>query len=173
MAERADADFLLKPVRRHRLRELLAAPSQPQDAVPENITQLPSVASRILVVDDNVISQRLVLRLLGQRGFQVDVVENGQEAVEITAQTAYDLVLMDCQMPVLDGFEATAAIRQRDVGRRRVPIIAMTADLSESDKHRCREVGMDDHLPKPVMATVLWSLIDKWVVATSVVRMGN
>ena len=173
MAERADADFLLKPVRRHRLRELLAAPSQPQDAAPENITQLPSVASRILVVDDNVISQRLVLRLLGQRGFQVDVVENGQEAVEITAQTAYDLVLMDCQMPVLDGFEATAAIRQRDVGRRRVPIIAMTADLSESDKHRCREVGMDDHLPKPVMATVLWSLIDKWVIATNVVRMGN
>ncbi len=172
-AERADADFLLKPVRRHRLRELLSASSEPQDATPEKIAGLPSVASRILVVDDNVISQRLVLRLLEQRGFQVDVVENGQEAVEITAQTAYDLVLMDCQMPVLDGFDATAAIRQRDVGRHRIPIIAMTADLSESDKHRCREVGMDDHLPKPVMATALWSLIDKWVTVTNIVRAGN
>ena len=173
LAERADADFLLKPVRRHRLRELLSASLEPQIAAPEKIAGLPSVASRILVVDDNVVSQRLVLRLLGQRGFQVDVVENGQEAVEITAQTAYDLVLMDCQMPVLDGFDATAAIRRRDVGRHRVPIIAMTADLSESDKHRCREVGMDDHLPKPVMATALWSLIDKWVTVTNVVRAGN
>ncbi len=173
LAERADADFLLKPVRRHRLRELLSASPAPPATAPDKISQLPNVASRILVVDDNVISQRLVMRLLGQRGFQVDVVENGQEAVEITAQTSYDLILMDCQMPVLDGFEATAAIRQRDVGRPRVPIIAMTAELSESDKHRCREVGMDDHLPKPVMTTVLWSLIDKWVTATNVVRAGN
>jgi signal transduction histidine kinase/DNA-binding response OmpR family regulator len=173
LAERADADFLLKPVRRHRLRELLSASPALPAAAPDKISPLANVASRILVVDDNVISQRLVMRLLGQRGFQVDVVENGQEAVEITAQTHYDLILMDCQMPVLDGFEATAAIRQRDMRRQRVPIIAMTAELSESDKHRCREVGMDDHLPKPVMTTVLWSLIDKWVAATNVVRVGS
>jgi CheY-like chemotaxis protein len=173
IAERADADFLLKPVRRQRLRELLTASSLTPDSAPATINQLPPVASRILVVDDNVISQRLVLRLLEQRGFQVDVVENGQEAVEITAQTAYNLVLMDCEMPVLDGFDATAAIRQRDIGQPRIPIIAMTAELSDSDKHRSREVGMDDHLPKPVMATALWRLIDKWMALTNVARAGN
>lgn len=173
IAERADAAFLLKPVRRTRLRELLSESPKTPNPAPENISQLPSIASRILVVDDNVISQRLVLRLLEQRGFQVDVVENGQEAVELTAQTSYDLVLMDCQMPVLDGFEATAAIRQRDAGWYRVPIIAMTAELNESDQQRYREVGMDDHLPKPVMATALWNLIDKWVSGAKVVRAGN
>jgi len=173
IAERADAAFLLKPVRRNRLRELLSESPKTQDPAPEKISQLSNIASRILVVDDNVISQRLVLRLLEQRGFQVDVVENGQEAVEISAKTKYDLVLMDCQMPVLDGFDATAAIRRRDAGRHRVPIIAMTAELSDSDKKRCREVGMDDHLPKPVMAAMLWSLIDKWIVAANAVRAGN
>ncbi len=173
VAERADAAFLLKPVRRNRLRELLSESSKLPDAAPEKISQFPNVARRILVVDDNVISQRLVLRLLEQRGFQVDVVENGQEAVESTAQTTYDLVLMDCQMPVLDGFDATAEIRRRETGQPRVPIIAMTAELSDSDKQRCRAVGMDDHLPKPVMAATLWRLIDKWIEATNAVRAGG
>jgi signal transduction histidine kinase/DNA-binding response OmpR family regulator len=173
VAERADAAFLLKPVRRNRLRELLAERNKLPTPTPEKIAQLPAVGSRILVVDDNVVSQRLVLRLLGQRGFQVDVVENGQEAVEATARTIYDLVLMDCQMPVLDGFDATAAIRQRDQARPPLPIIAMTAELSDDDKQRCRAVGMDDHLPKPVMASVLWGLIDKWIPATSAARAGN
>jgi signal transduction histidine kinase/DNA-binding response OmpR family regulator len=173
VAERADAAFLLKPVRRNRLRELLSESPKTPDAKPEKVSPLSNVASRILVVDDNVISQRLVLRLLEQRGFQVDVVENGQEAVEIIAKTDYDLVLMDCQMPVLDGFDATAEIRRRETGQRRVPIIAMTAELSDSDKQRCREVGMDDHLPKPVMAATLWRLIDKWIEASNVVRAGN
>jgi signal transduction histidine kinase/CheY-like chemotaxis protein len=173
VAERADAAFLLKPVRRNRLRELLAERHKLPTPTPKKIAQLPAVGSRILVVDDNVVSQRLVLRLLGQRGFQVDVVENGQEAVEATARTIYDLVLMDCQMPVLDGFDATAAIRQRDQARPPLPIIAMTAELSDDDKQRCRAVGMDDHLPKPVMASVLWGLIDKWIPATSAARAGN
>lgn len=173
VAERADAAFLLKPVRRHRLRELLSESPKKPAAAPETIPLRPSAASRILVVDDNVISQRLVTRLLEQRGFQVDIVENGQEAVDITAQTNYDLILMDCQMPVLDGFEATAAIRQRDVERFRVPIIAMTAELNDSDKQRSRMVGMDDHLPKPVMAATLWSLIDKWIAAPAAARMGT
>ena len=173
VAERADAAFLLKPVRRNRLRELLSESPKTPDTTPENIAPSPSLARRILVVDDNVISQRLVLRLLEQRGFQVDVVENGQEAFEITAQTNYDLVLMDCQMPVLDGFEATAAIRQRDAGWYHIPIIAMTAELNDNDKQRCQEVGMDDHLPKPVMAAALWSLIDKWMAAANVARAGN
>jgi CheY-like chemotaxis protein len=126
-----------------------------------------------LVVDDNIISQRLVVRLLEQRGFEVDVAENGQEALARTEQTAYDLVLMDCQMPVLDGFDATAEIRRRETALRRVPIIAMTAELSDEDKQRCRAVGMDDHLPKPVMAATLWRLIDKWMDTTNVVRAGR
>ncbi len=173
IAERADAAFLLKPVRQQRLRELLSECTKTTEAPAPRIAPPPSVASRILVVDDNVICQRLVLRLLEQRGFQVDVVENGQEAVESTAQTVYDLVLMDCQMPVLDGFAATAAIRQREAGQRRIPIIAMTAELNDSDRQRSRQVGMDDHLPKPVMATALGSLIEKWLAATNTARAGN
>ena len=172
-AERANTTFILKPVRRNRLREVLSESSPTLPPPPEEIAPSLRSNNRILVVDDNVISQRLVLRLLGQRGFQVDVVENGQEAVEITAKNTYDLVLMDCQMPVLDGFGATDEIRRRDVAQLRVPIIAMTADLSDEDKQRCREVGMDDHLPKPVTPTALWSLIDKWVPAANAARMGN
>jgi hypothetical protein len=172
VAERADAAFLLKPVRRNRLRELLSeAPKAPP--VPEPFVPAPNVVNRILVVDDNIISQRLVVRLLEQRGFEVDVAENGQEALARTEQTVYDLVLMDCQMPVLDGFDATAEIRRRETALRRVPIIAMTAELSDEDKQRCRAVGMDDHLPKPVMAATLWRLIDKWMDATNVVRAGR
>jgi signal transduction histidine kinase/DNA-binding response OmpR family regulator len=172
VAERADAAFLLKPVRRNRLRELLSeAPKAPPASEP--FVPAPNVVNRILVVDDNIISQRLVVRLLEQRGFEVDVAENGQEALARTEQTVYDLVLMDCQMPVLDGFDATAEIRRRETALRRVPIIAMTAELSDEDKQRCRAVGMDDHLPKPVMAATLWRLIDKWMDATNVVRAGR
>ncbi|HEX4945905.1 MAG TPA: response regulator [Blastocatellia bacterium] len=170
LAERADAAYLLKPVRRNRLRELL---SEQHLRIPPKEKVIPQVVSRILVVDDNVISQRLVERLLEQRGLQVDIVENGQEAVEITALVQYDLVLKDCQMPVLDGFDATAAIRARDAEGARLPIIAMTAELSDGDKERCRAVGMNDHLPKPVTASQLWSLIDKWIPATSAARAGN
>ncbi len=173
LTERAETEFLLKPIRRNRLYELLSEQPKRSVAAPENNAPLPSVVGRILVVDDNVINQRLVMRLLEQRGFTVDVVENGQEAVNATINTAYDLVLMDCQMPVMDGFDATAEIRRRTASANQLPIISMTADLSDSDRQRCKTVGMNDHLPKPITTTVLWSLVDKWIPLASAARVGN
>ncbi len=172
ITERTDTECLLKPVRRNRLRELLSDPPK-RPVVQERIAQLPSVTGRILVVDDNIVNQRLVVRLLEQRGFTVDVAENGQEAVNATINTAYDLVLMDCQMPVMNGFDATAEIRRRIASANQLPIISMTADLSDSDRQRCKVVGMNDHLPKPITTTVLWGLVDKWIPAASTARVGN
>jgi CheY-like chemotaxis protein len=88
-------------------------------------------------------------------------------------KNSYDLVLMDCQMPVMDGFEATAEIRRRVGSAILLPIISMTADLSDTDRQRCKAVGMNDHLPKPVTATVLWSLVDKWVLAMNAAKAVN
>jgi two-component system, sensor histidine kinase and response regulator len=173
LAERGETEFLLKPVRRNRLRELLSGHHKRPVPTPEKLSLLANVAGHILVVDDNIINQRLVTRLLEQRGFSVDVVENGLEAVEATALNTYNLILMDCQMPVMNGFDATAEIRRRLGHASSLPIISMTADLSESDKQRCQAVGMNDHLPKPITTTVLWSLIDKWIPAVSTAKAGN
>ena len=176
ITERTATECLLKPVRRNRLRELLSDP--PRQLVAGVAGQgknapLPSVTGHILVVDDNIVNQRLVVRLLEQRGFTVDVAENGQAAVNATINTTYDLVLMDCQMPIMNGFDATAEIRRRTASAHQLPIISMTADLSDSDRQLCKTAGMNDHLPKPITTTVLWSLVDKWIPVTSTARMGS
>src|SRR6185295_10596779 len=88
--------------------------------------------------------------LLERLGCSVDVAVNGAEAVEMSAASDYAAIFMDCQMPVLDGYEATARIREREGGGARVPIVAMTANTMEGDRERCIEAGMDDYLPKPL-----------------------
>ncbi|MDQ3233604.1 MAG: response regulator, partial [Pseudobdellovibrionaceae bacterium] len=104
---------------------------------------------RILVADDNTVNQKVAKRLLTHIGVSVDVVADGREALLASDSLNYDLILMDCQMPVLDGYEATRAIRARANGRR-VPIIAMTADALPEGRARCLASGMDDYLVKPV-----------------------
>src|SRR5439155_10050314 len=112
--------------------------------------------ARVLLAEDNFVNQRVAIKMLESLGCEVEVAQNGQKAVEAVAAAHYDVVLMDCQMPELDGFEATRAIRGSEADMaaggepRHVPIIAMTANAMAGDRERCIEAGMDGYLTKPV-----------------------
>jgi CheY-like chemotaxis protein len=113
-------------------------------------------ALRILVVEDNPVNQRLAQRLLEKHGHAVTVAGNGREALSVLDGAAFDVVLMDVQMPEMDGLEATAAIRSRERGTgRRLPIIALTAQAMIGDRDRCLAAGMDGYLAKPVQGPQL------------------
>jgi CheY-like chemotaxis protein len=130
----------------------------PVSAAPDRIPQS-SRNLRILLAEDNVINQKVAVRLLERMGHRVDIASDGREAVDAATRCAYDLVLMDCQMPNLDGYAATRAIRQLDPSRL-IPIVAMTASATPEAQRRCREAGMDDFLTKPVVAARLYGLIE-------------
>jgi PAS domain S-box-containing protein len=135
------------------------APSRPaQDRIPVSARRL-----RILLAEDNAINQKVAVRLLERMGHQVDVTWNGQEAVAAVEQREYDLVLMDCQMPEMDGFAATRAIRGLPRGRQ-LPIIAMTANAMAEDRQRCLDSGMNDYLSKPVSKERLHELLESYGV---------
>jgi len=121
---------------------------------------VPSRALRILLVEDNVVNQRLACALLARGGHAVTVAWNGREALDRLDEAAFDLVLMDVQMPEMDGLQATAAIRERERGTdRRVPIVALTASAVIGERERCQAAGMDDLLTKPVNADRLGSVL--------------
>jgi PAS domain S-box-containing protein len=120
---------------------------------------------QILLVEDHADNQKLATRILTRAGYNVDLAVNGKEAQEKARDFAYDLIFMDLEMPVMDGFEATRRIRalERSSGRQRVPIVALTAHAVEGYRERCLEVGMDDHLAKPVTRRSLLGGAETWV----------
>jgi CheY-like chemotaxis protein len=121
------------------------------------------VTSRVLLAEDNEINQRITLRLLQKLGLEADAVLNGRLAVEALQKKKYGLVLMDCQMPEMDGFEATAILRNQEGKQRHTPVCALTANAMEGDRERCLAAGMDDYLTKPVSLEKLQEMVDRWI----------
>jgi signal transduction histidine kinase/CheY-like chemotaxis protein/HPt (histidine-containing phosphotransfer) domain-containing protein len=124
-----------------------------------------SVALYVLVADDSRLNQKVVTGMLERLGCRADIVGSGDAAVAAVAKRSYALVLMDCQMPGMDGYEATRTIRNAEAGRRRLPVIAMTASALPGDRDRCLAAGMDDHLPKPFSPEELAAMLRRWTGA--------
>ncbi|MBI4605919.1 MAG: response regulator [Planctomycetes bacterium] len=163
-----------RPVRQSRLLQALedavrgraALGTPPKAAPPTPLPQpRPERRGRILLAEDNVVNRKLAVHLLKRSGYEVDLAKDGSEAVEAVAGTAYDAVLMDVHMPVLDGLAATRAIRSREEaeGRERVCIIAVTANALAGDRERCLSAGMDDYVSKPFQSHELRTVLERWV----------
>ena len=172
LPEAGFAAGLVKPVRQAQLRRTLTQILDHRRGQPAAELLLPEISEeqggttrglRVLLVEDNIVNQKIALWMLGRMGARADAVANGQEALAALAQIHYDVVLMDVQMPVMDGFEATAEIRRRELGgRTRIPIIAMTAHAMEGYRERCLAGGMDDYVSKPVNADALLEALSRW-----------
>ena len=123
------------------------------------------ITGRILIAEDNPINQKIALKLVEKMGCRADTVGNGQEAITALTRAPYDLILMDCQMPEMDGYEATLKIREIEklLNKKRIPIIALTAAAMGADQQKCVEVGMDDYLTKPVDFQKVWQVLEKWL----------
>jgi signal transduction histidine kinase/CheY-like chemotaxis protein len=155
-------ELLSMPIRIGQLLDLLR--KAPRPLAPRAATAAPPPAEmpRILLAEDNPVNQRLALAVLKKQGYtQVDVANNGLEALNAAMAHSYGLILMDCQMPVMEGYEATRRIRERQVGRQRTPIIALTAHAMVGDREKCLDAGMDDFLTKPLRPEALKAMLSK------------
>jgi signal transduction histidine kinase/CheY-like chemotaxis protein len=185
MGERGDARifkkigfeaYLTKPVKMEQLHscmvKVLSRSKKIEKAVPDNIITQHSLLEderrgiRILLVEDNLVNQKLTLIILNKLGYRADVVINGIEALEALKKADYNIVLMDCQMPLFDGYEATKEIRNPVSGVKniKVPIIALTANAMAGDREKCLAAGMDDYLTKPFKSKEISEMLNKWIV---------
>ncbi len=177
---RTFAAYLLKPARVEQLHECLKivvghaqVTSQPPESgarvsttTAASAPPAPGSRGRLLLAEDNAVNQKIAVRLLQTLGWQVDVANNGIEAALAVTQRRYDAVLMDCQMPEMDGYEATREIRKREVatdGGGHVIVLAMTANAMQGDRELCLAAGMDDYLAKPIRREELQRALDRWV----------
>ncbi len=192
--------ILHKPVRRKDLLRTLGqmrSGQPPIVSIPNPAPQCPPTESQahILVVEDNSVNREVARRMLEFLGYRVDVAEHGRQAVEMTARTTYDLVFMDCQMPELDGFEATRLIREREAAQgnhpgpgishaaatfrgpratpNRLPIVALTAHALQGDRDQCLAAGMDDYLTKPFTQGQMKALLSQWLVTSAPTTTGT
>ncbi|MGH9646921.1 MAG: response regulator, partial [Bryobacteraceae bacterium] len=160
--------YLVKPVRQSELLDLICRSLQqaPRDTCEgsrvQDVPRFASGPSRILVAEDNVVNQTLARRLLEKRGYTVSVAPDGRAALAAIENESFDIVLMDVQMPVMDGFEATTSIRQREqLSGTHIQIVAMTAHAFKGDQERCLAIGMDAYISKPIRQQELYATIEK------------
>jgi CheY-like chemotaxis protein len=142
-----------------------ATPRSPANTVPQAQPLGSDRECRILLAEDNAVNEKVATRALRTMGFKVDAVSNGRAAVTAWATGLYDLILMDCQMPELDGYEATIEIRNRERGVGHIPIVALTAHAMKDDDVKCKAAGMDDYLTKPLDRKRLQSCLDQFLRA--------
>ncbi|OYT23688.1 MAG: hybrid sensor histidine kinase/response regulator, partial [Nitrospira sp. UW-LDO-02] len=167
--------FLRKPVRqsllKDRLTRVLGGAAGPVPHSPESAaTPRPRVDAHILLAEDNPVNQDVASSMLEMLGCRITIAPNGRAAVEAATTGRFDLILMDCQMPEMDGFTATAAIRRQEAtasDRRHVPVIALTANAMEGDRARCLAAGMDDYLTKPFTVAQLHAFLTQWLTPQS------
>ncbi|MBS1841420.1 MAG: PAS domain S-box protein [Acidobacteria bacterium] len=156
---------LNKPIRRGELHDAIAQVLRKNNAPESSLPETARTASRnlrLLLVEDNLVNQKLAMRLLEKMGHEVKLAVNGKEAVEMSAEGAFDLILMDIQMPVMGGMEAARQIRERETNTdRRTPILAMTAHAMKGDEQRCLEGGMDGYVSKPIRIDLLRGEIER------------
>ena len=165
---------LNKPLKQNILcQSLLGNTEQLQSTLSRNVSShtykefISEEKSSILVVEDNETNQRVMKTMLEKLGYNISFATNGQEAVALTDDMDFDLVLMDCQMPVMDGYEATRRIRKKEHGDTHLGIIAMTGNAMEGDREKCLNAGMDDYLAKPIRFRGLGEMISKWLSQAS------
>ncbi|HPE65213.1 MAG TPA: response regulator [Synergistales bacterium] len=172
-AEAGFSGYLNKPVRQHDLRDVLSfiltgdadAPGAivTRHTVRDALSGFDGSGARILLAEDNITNQHVALGILKKFGLRADAVADGEEALAALSAIPYDLVLMDCQMPRMDGYEAARRVRMMEGAVRDVPIIAMTASAMAGDREKCLEAGMNDYVPKPVSPGVLAGALKKWL----------
>jgi PAS domain S-box-containing protein len=191
------AGYLAKPVRRTHLYSCVAGVLAPEAEPPSrSFVSPPSMAGaparacgRVLLAEDNAVNQMVAVRMLEKLGYRADVAANGLEVLEALSRIPYAAVLMDCQMPEMDGFEATASIRNAEremrtgevstsfiphpAALRRIPIIAMTANAMQGDRERCLAAGMDDYISKPVKLQDLERALERWIPSGEVEPAGS
>jgi signal transduction histidine kinase/DNA-binding response OmpR family regulator len=158
--------YVTKPLRESRLlaaiRDALGQPEKPI-AVEVKAPDTGTIVGKILVAEDNLVNQVVIRTMLQRSGYEVDIVASGRRAVESwEASTTYDLILMDCQMADMDGYEATREIRRREKEGDHMPIVALTANVFGEERQRCLDAGMDDFLSKPIELLKLLSTIEQW-----------
>ncbi len=166
--------FITKPIRQSELMNAIMhiLGTTPEESVPEipsskSTSEEPRRAYRVLVAEDNLINQKVVCYMLEKNGHQVTSVHNGQEALEALEKSLFDVILMDVQMPKMDGFEATDAIRKKELeSGSHIPIVALTAHAMKGDRERCLEAGMDDYVSKPIKPEELFATINRVIKET-------
>jgi CheY-like chemotaxis protein len=164
---------LVKPVRQTALYECLVSVMRgpTEVVVPAPVVEVDAntapmgIRGNLLLAEDNLTNQAVALGVLEREGYSVTVVNNGREALEAHANGTFDLILMDCHMPEMDGFEATTKIRERErqSSAKRVPIIALTANAMKQDRDECLNAGMDDHLSKPYGRLQMRDMLNRWM----------
>jgi signal transduction histidine kinase/DNA-binding response OmpR family regulator len=172
------AAYLTKPIKQAQLFETLgkvmassrsAGNAEVANQVPITVAakvEMRTLSTKlILLAEDNMVNQKLATRQLLKLGYRADAVANGREALEALTRISYDLVLMDCQMPEMDGYQATSEIRRREGNLKRTPIVAMTANALEGDRDKCLASGMDEYITKPVKPENLSVILDKFLAS--------